>query len=298
MSLFKIEGRNAQQLNTINFKNEKDLQRFVENNVEKIFGFRFIETEFLLHGFRLDSVAFDEENKSFVIIEYKETEGYSVIDQGFSYLNLLLTYKGDFQLLLERKLKKEMEIDWTQSKIIFIAKSFSTYQQSAIAIQELPIELWKYSLYETGIINFEQLKPLGSGISIKTMKTSNIIEKVSKEIQVYNLNHHLKKLNETTKQVFNQLREEIMKLSGDVEELPRKYHIAYKHNKVFTMITFTKSRIDIWLKINEGKFIDPKKMTKNAEKYNYGYQRMFSINSTEQINDTMYLIKQAYDITL
>ena len=39
--------------------------------------------------------------KSFVIIEYKKGKRYSVIDQGYAYLNTLLAHKGDFVLKVQ-----------------------------------------------------------------------------------------------------------------------------------------------------------------------------------------------------
>ena len=51
--------------------NEKELQKYFENNLKEILGLEFIATEFVVGNFRLDTVAFDEEAKSFKIIEYK-----------------------------------------------------------------------------------------------------------------------------------------------------------------------------------------------------------------------------------
>lgn len=49
------------ELKQKDFKNEKELQTFFENNLEKILGYRFIDTEFTVGDFRIDSLAFDEE---------------------------------------------------------------------------------------------------------------------------------------------------------------------------------------------------------------------------------------------
>ena len=47
MPIFKIENHNkAKQLKTSSFKNEKELQVLVENNLEEIFGIKFIASEF------------------------------------------------------------------------------------------------------------------------------------------------------------------------------------------------------------------------------------------------------------
>jgi RecB family endonuclease NucS len=70
----------------------------VEENLNVLLGLDFICTEFPLDGLRIDNLAFDQESKAFVIIEYKKGHSYSVIDQGYSYISLLLNNKADFVL--------------------------------------------------------------------------------------------------------------------------------------------------------------------------------------------------------
>jgi hypothetical protein len=109
MPLFKVENGRVKQLELTAFRSESELQDLVERNIEEIFGLRFVETEYDIPPFRMDTIAFDEENRSFVIIEYKESEHFSVVDQGVAYLNSLLAHKGEFRLLLERRFDKKME---------------------------------------------------------------------------------------------------------------------------------------------------------------------------------------------
>ena len=70
MPLFKLQNDNLETINPKDFK-EKTLQSITEKNLNKIFDLKFVSTEFALHNFRIDTLAFDEENSSFVIIEYK-----------------------------------------------------------------------------------------------------------------------------------------------------------------------------------------------------------------------------------
>jgi hypothetical protein len=59
---------------------------------------------------------------------------------------LLLNNKANFILLLSQKKNKLFkidDIDWSQSRIIFIADSFTKYQQESINFKDLPIELWE-----------------------------------------------------------------------------------------------------------------------------------------------------------
>jgi hypothetical protein len=49
---------------------------------------------------RIDTLAFDNESKAFVIIEYKKDRNFSVVDQGMAYLNLMLNKKSSTNTLI------------------------------------------------------------------------------------------------------------------------------------------------------------------------------------------------------
>jgi hypothetical protein len=58
----------------------------------------------------------------------------------------MLNNKADFILEYNENCKdtlKRDDIDWSQSKVIFVSPSFTTYQKEAINFKDLPIELWK-----------------------------------------------------------------------------------------------------------------------------------------------------------
>src|SRR4030067_3735689 len=124
MPLYKIEKTDLERIRETPFRLEKELQRITENNLAALFKLRFIKGEFTFKNVRIDTLAFDEETKSFVIIEYKKDRNFTVIDQGYAYLALLLNNKADFVLEYNEKCKKNMrkgDIDWSQSKVMFLA---------------------------------------------------------------------------------------------------------------------------------------------------------------------------------
>lgn len=78
MPLFKTTNHKAQKLVRKDFANEKELQHFVENNLEELFGIRFLASEYSTnHGGRIDSLGIDENNAP-VIIEYKWGENSAI----------------------------------------------------------------------------------------------------------------------------------------------------------------------------------------------------------------------------
>ncbi|MGH9974838.1 MAG: hypothetical protein ACRD8Z_03245, partial [Nitrososphaeraceae archaeon] len=145
--IFAIDRGNLKEIPQKPIELEKDIQSLVERNLQTVFGYEFITSEFELDGLRVDTLGFDKESKSFVVIEYKRDKNISVIDQGYAYLALLLNNKADFILVYnetgeEKKLKKN-EVDWSQSRVIFVSPSFTLYQRKAIEFKDLPIELWE-----------------------------------------------------------------------------------------------------------------------------------------------------------
>ena len=63
----------------------------------------FIETKFQVSNFRIDTLAFDKEANTFIIIEYKNNKNNSVIYQGYTYLYTMLNHKDDFVLKYSNK---------------------------------------------------------------------------------------------------------------------------------------------------------------------------------------------------
>ena len=161
MPIFAIKQNKLIRIKEISFKKEREIQRITEQNLKEIFGLEFVKSEFALGNLRIDTLAFDNETKSFVIIEYKKDKNFSVIDQGYAYLALMLNNKADFILeyneCKNKNLKRE-NIDWSQSRVIFISPQFTKYQRKAINFKDLPIELWEISKYENNTIVFNKLK--------------------------------------------------------------------------------------------------------------------------------------------
>jgi hypothetical protein len=144
MPIYKKSGNKLQPVKEKRVDLELTIQKLVEENVTEVFGLVYVCSEYPLHNLRIDTLAFDEDQKSFIVIEYKKDRNFSVIDQGYAYLALLLNNKADFILEYNEKRQgnlKKNDVDWSQSKVIFVAPSFTKYQLEAMGFQDLPIEL-------------------------------------------------------------------------------------------------------------------------------------------------------------
>lgn len=185
--LFKILGNKLNRISENEFKLEKDLQNFVEKNLVELLNLEFVKSECVVENYRLDTLAFDRENKSFVIIEYKRGNSYSVIDQGYSYLATILNNKADIILEYNETLNKALkrdDIDWSQTKVIFISQSFNKFQKDSLNFKNLPIELYEIKKYENDIISFNKIRGKENSEDINTISKINTeIQKVTSEIK-------------------------------------------------------------------------------------------------------------------
>lgn len=301
MAMFTIENRKFSRIKEKNIDLEKDVQRLTEENIEATFGLQFVSTEFSLQNFRIDTLAFDKETSSFVIIEYKRDRSFSVVDQGYSYLALMLNNKSDFILEYNEKVKENLkreDIDWSQSKVLFVAQSFTTYQQNAINFRDLPIELWEVKMFDNAMILYNQLLSPGASESIKTVTKNRTVEGVAKEVKVYTLEDHTKKANPNTKTIFEVLQEKLLSLGSDVKEVPKKFYVAYKSSTNFADLIFYRDKIHITLNLKSGELDDSKGIATDFTKPVKGHwgngDYEIVVRNLEEISYVMGLIEQAY----
>ncbi|WP_165025438.1 DUF5655 domain-containing protein [Dysgonomonas sp. ZJ279] len=283
------------------FKLEKDIQKLFEANLEQITGFKFVKSEFSLKTVRFDTLAFDEESKSFVIIEYKRNRNYSVVDQGVSYLNLMLEYKADFIVEYNESCNKNLkrdDVDWSQSKVIFVAPSFTSFQKQSSNFKDLPIELWEIKRFENDVIVINPIKKSQSAPSIKQVQSSkgnSEISKVVEEIKVYTEEGHLEGKSDEIKELYEAYKQGILNLSPDIEIEPKKMYIAFKKGKNIVDIRIQHKNLILWLNMKKGELDDSRKLTIDAStKGHYGngdYE--LHISNTDNIEYIMSLVKQA-----
>lgn len=302
MPIFQIKKDILKEIREQRVDFEKDIQRITGNNLKGIFGLNFVSSEFTIKNLRIDTLAFDILSKSFVIIEYKKDKNYSVIDQGYSYLAVMLNSKADFLLELNEKTRtnyKRNEIDWSQSRVIFISPEFTYYQKSAINFKDLPIELYEVKLFENNTIGYTQLITESSESIRSLSKKSRELDRVEKEIKSYGVEHHLNNKPKNIVQLFYNLREKILEIDDNIIEKPVKTYIGYRKGSYnFICLFFYHSKIDACLSALKKEFNDPKSWLRDIPKtYQWGEMCRFSITKLENIGYALDLINQAYKIT-
>ena len=115
MAIFNIQSSKLAPIREKDLILEKEVQKLTEENLGTVFGLQSVRSEYALGDFRIDTLAFNKEAMAFVIIEYKRDKSFSVIDQGYAYLSLMLNNKADFILEYNENLKanlKKDDVDW------------------------------------------------------------------------------------------------------------------------------------------------------------------------------------------
>lgn len=249
------------------FTTEKEMQSFCENNLELLLNLKFVATEFVVAQFRFDSVAYDANANAFVIIEYKNTEKFSVIDQGYSYIATLSSHKADFVLKYNQVFgvsKGINDFDWTQVRVIFVAPKYTTYQIGSIQFKNLPMELWRIKRYEEDILEFERIESTGTATVEPFVPSTETGDKTPPVI-VYAEEDRLKDGTEETKELYYQVRDFIMSLGDEISLKATKLYIGFLyHNHNLVDIKLQKNSLIIWLNAPYGVYEDPLKLIKDV----------------------------------
>lgn len=301
MGLFRIGNNNLlENIKEKPFKLEKEIQSLTETNLKAIFGLEFVKSEFSLNNFRIDTLAFDLESGTFVIVEYKRDKNFSVIDQGYAYLSLMLNNKADFILEYNENSKENLmrkDIDWSQSRVIFISPSFTTYQKEAINFKDLPIELWEIKRYNNQTVNYNQIKTSGAKESVKTIsRQDEAIEKVTKEIKVYTENDHINRGETETQELYKKLKDGINNLDDSISYQAKKQTIGFKiEANIFCDIVILSKSLKMYLNLKSGELQDEKKIARDVSNVGHWGNGSYEIKmkDTENIEYILSLIKQS-----
>jgi len=315
MEVFNLKNDKVEEVELRPFKLERDIQNLVEKNTETFFQLEFISSELTVGNYRIDSLCYDNENNSFVIIEYKKGNSYSVIDQGYTYLQLLLNNKSDFLLTLSQHFNKVLrleDIDWSQSKIIFVSPSFNSYQKDSVNFKNLPFELWEIKRFSNDTIVFNKHKSNSkeSIDSLTNSKNQNLITSVSKEVKVVDEDFHTSKSTLNLVNKWKELKEDVSNLDG-VEVIPKNNYISLMLNgKTLCYLIFRKNSIS--LEISRGNvnpdgsksknyfdLDDPKEISKEGswewKSGTKGTIYKIPMDKNTDLEYVMFLIKQKYN---
>jgi len=300
MALYTNQTGKLKEVKEKPFKLEKDIQKVFEENLSAIMGLILVKSEFTIKNKRIDTLAYDPQACGFIIIEYKRDKSISVVDQGFTYLSLMLENKADFIVEYNESLKQNMkrdDVDWSQTRVAFVSTNFTENQIQATNFKDIAIELWEVKQFENDTIIINPIKKSNAAESIKPLtQNKEALKKVTEEIKVYTEEEHIQKTTELIAELYQKFRQGVLQLADDIEIKPKKMEIGFrKDSKVFTDICILKNSLKIWINLKKGKLDDPKQLAEDvSEKGHWGngdYQ--IQVETDKDLEYIMSLIKQA-----
>lgn len=308
MAIYITSGNKLKAVKESKFDLEKDIQKLTEENLETIFGLKFVSgfsnNEFSVkvqeQDFYIDTLAFDESQRSFIIIEYKKDRNFSVIDQGFSYLSAMLHNKAEFILELNRRLGKsydKSDIDWEQSRLIFISPEFTNYQRNAINFKDLPFSLYEVRTYENGIVEFDPIKPFKTTESIQAFTKAKIVKDVSKEIKVYTLDDLVRPNWDITHSLLSEFEKQLLTSQSETRVKYTKKYIAYisKHGRNYVEIVPQQQGLKIYYRFPHN-YIESSLKIEDCSKVGHWTNGISFIylSEIEQIPEAVRLSKESF----
>jgi predicted transport protein len=280
------------------FKLEREIQAIFESNLHNIMGLLLVKSEFTIKNKRIDSLAYDKQTNAFIIIEYKRDKNYSVVDQGLTYLNLMLQNKAEFILTYNETLKDVLhskDVDWSQSRVAFVSPSFTDNQISASDFKDFGIELWEIKRFENNTISINTIKKSTGAPSIKPLlENSDNLQEVKDNIKVYTEEDHYNNGSDYTIELYEKFKTSILNLADGIVILPQKYYIAFKKGSNISDIEIQKKSLKISINAKIGTLDDPKGIAKNVSNIghrgNGDYQ--IQIENDKDLEYILSLIKQ------
>jgi len=297
MPAFEIIGKKLKKISQKEFKNEAELHKLIDNNLQEIFKIRYIKDEHVTdkHG-RIETIGLDESKRP-VIIEYKKTKEKGQLVQANRYMTWIRQNPDSFELLAKKNLGNNISsIDFSNPRIICLAQEYSI-DDKCLALA-LGAELWKYRVYTNNmlmIIREEEPEQL-----IKGSQGKATIVKIKRQPQPpKTIEQHLKGASDELKQLFNALDTKIMETSSEIERYSKQTEIVYKtsQNFVYLAIQNRKNRLRCYLLTEHDKINDPKKLTTKIPKtHGYGNITRILFVSPKDIHDGKYDMEDVLDL--
>lgn len=300
MKLYQLKNQiSLSNLKEYAFKLEREIQKLFEANLQDVMGLQLVKSEFSIKNKRIDTLAFDLESKAFIIIEYKRNKNISVVDQGFTYLSLMLENKADFIIEYNETLKsnlKRSEVDWTQTRVAFVSTGFTENQKTATDFKDIAIELWEVKRYENNLISINEVRKSNSAESIKPITQNNEkLKSVTEQLKVYTEEDHLKRKSDDIIELYETFKTSILNLSDDIEVEYRKEYIAFRKNSNFADINIQRKGLKLWINLKKGSLDDPKNLMRDVSEIghwgNGDYELV--IKNDNNLEYIMSLVKQA-----
>jgi predicted transport protein len=305
--IFEISANKLLPVEQKNFSLEKELQNLIEGNLEVVFNCRLVATEFSTgaqHAGRIDSLALSEEDNP-VIIEYKKVESSELINQSLFYLHWIQDHKGDFEIAVQKALGNGIQVDWSDVRVICIAPNYKKYDLHAVQVMGANIELWKYRLFTNNSLYLEEVfhnTKSATTVTAVTDKNPVMVEAGKKAALVrttatYTFDEHLDGKSKQIQQLIHAIREFVTGLDSSIEEVPKKFYVAYKASQNIVCLEAKSKNIKLFVKLKPTDVSDPPDSFRDVSNIgHYGTGDVeFTISTAEEFEEVKKYIELAYN---
>lgn len=235
IKLFLVHDGTVTQLEGQSVSLEKSLQSLIENHLDTFLGIRLLATEYSTgktHGGRIDTLGIDE-NGCPCIIEYKRASNENVINQGLFYLDWLLDHKGEFELLVLKKLGQEAasNIEWSSPRLLCIAGDFTKYDEHAVQQINRNIELLRYLRFGDDLLLFELVNAVQASTTLDEEPKAGKAKYKDKSVS-----QQLAQASPKLTDLYEALKAMLTGLGDDVQVKILKLYVAFRRIKNFASV--------------------------------------------------------------
>lgn len=164
--VFRLQGTRVAGATPTFFSTHEALRKLVEENLETLFGLRYLETNFHLVDLPpemprecrdIDTLAFDPTTYAPVAIEYRDRVSVDLVSQGVAMLHALPTQAQVLRYLVKRAGFTPDRIEWGKARILFIGREAGSVTPVPSRSRDGGTELWKCELYSNDFLLLEHL---------------------------------------------------------------------------------------------------------------------------------------------
>jgi predicted transport protein len=268
MPLFQQESNTLKPITKADFDDEKTLQKLIEQNLDAVFKFRFVASEFptgQLHAGRIDTLALSEDNNP-VIIEYKRVASSDLLNQSLFYLAWLNDHHGDFVIAAQKRLGADVVIDWAEIRVICIAPTYKKYDLHAVQVMGANIELWTYRRFANGALFLEEVlqqvdapaaTPPSPQEKNPVMVAAGKKAALTRATATWTFEEHIVGKPDGIRALALDVQQFMTDLDSSIEESPKKLYVAYRTAQNIVCMEVQKQKISLFVKLDPKRYPGP-----------------------------------------
>lgn len=224
------------------FGYEHEMRDFVADNIGVLFtGLEKVKNELTIKDYRFDTIAYDHNQNTFVVIEYKNKVAKDAVTQVMAYATTIRNNQADL-VVAHTGMSNEHKYDWNAVYSIIVAPSFDRVVKDAVQ-DKGDMELYTIKRYGNRIVAVERA---GGGhertVAIESAPSPGA-EAARTQVAVHAPSPGTS--SPQTEHLYNTIRARLLEeFSGAEEHKTKVYHgFRYPSGECFCTIAMYKSKI-------------------------------------------------------